>query len=133
MPSRKALVARSLLFCATLLPLPQHRKVHRNPARVIALETSPLGHRLGLASLTDGTVPPLPFQLAPLSSSRAKQLAWCSSGAADCNVFLSGFFVDFRVRMQPQTMNAVTIAQKTQSCICGIVVFSAAQHHYQPL
>src|SRR5215471_14308498 len=35
--------------------------------------------------------------------------------------------------MQPQTMNAVTIAQKSQSCIWGIVVFSVAQHHYQPL
>jgi hypothetical protein len=32
------------------------------------------GHRLGLASLTVGTVPPLPFQLPPFSSSRAKQL-----------------------------------------------------------
>jgi hypothetical protein len=30
------------------------------------------------------------------------------------------------VRMQPQTMNAATIAQKTQSCICCIVVFSVA-------
>src|SRR5205809_431589 len=38
-----------------------------------ARETSPSGHRLGLASLTDGTVPPLPLQLPPLSSSRAKQ------------------------------------------------------------
>jgi len=28
--------------------------------------------------------------------------------------------------MQPQIMNAVTIAQKIQSCICGIVVFSVA-------
>jgi len=33
----------------------------------------PLGHRLGLASLMTGTLPPLPFQLPPLSSSRAKQ------------------------------------------------------------
>ena len=34
----------------------------------------PVGHRLGLASLMAGTLPPLPFQLPPLSSSRAKQL-----------------------------------------------------------
>jgi hypothetical protein len=33
----------------------------------------PVGHRLGLASLMAGTLPPLPFQLPPLSSSRAKQ------------------------------------------------------------
>ena len=36
-------------------------------------ETSTLGYKLGLASLTDGTVPPLPFQSPPLSSSRPKQ------------------------------------------------------------
>jgi hypothetical protein len=30
--------------------------------------------------------------------------------------------------MQPQTMNALTIAQKIQSCICCIVVVS--RHHY---
>src|SRR5262249_51660377 len=30
------------------------------------------------------------------------------------------------VRMQPQTMNAATIAQKIQSCACCIVVFSVA-------
>ena len=39
-----------------------------------------------------------------------------------------GFFVGFRVRMQPQTMNAATIAQKITngiSCI-DIVVFSVA-------
>ena len=35
----------------------------------MARETNPLGHRLGLVSLTDGTVPTLPFQLVPLSSS----------------------------------------------------------------
>jgi len=35
---------------------------------------TPWGHRLGLASLMDGAAPPLPFQLAPLSSSRPKQL-----------------------------------------------------------
>src|SRR6516225_4860452 len=40
--------------------------------RLIAREISPLGHRLGLASLMDDTAPPLPFQLAPLSSSRPK-------------------------------------------------------------
>ena len=34
---------------------------------------APWGHRLGLVSLMDGTVPPLPFQLPPLSSSRPKQ------------------------------------------------------------
>jgi hypothetical protein len=48
--------------------------VQRDPPCLIAGETSPLGHRLGLASLMDGTVPPLPFQLPPLSSSRPKQL-----------------------------------------------------------
>jgi hypothetical protein len=32
------------------------------------------GHRLGLTSLMDGAAPPLPFQFAPLSSSRPKQL-----------------------------------------------------------
>ncbi len=37
------------------------------------LVVRPLGHRLGLASLTDGTVLPPPFQLLPHSSSRAKQ------------------------------------------------------------
>ena len=31
-----------------------------------------------------------------------------------------------RVRIQPQTMNAVTIVQKIPSCICCIVVFSVA-------
>ena len=36
-------------------------------------ETGPLGHRLGLASLIDGTAAPMPVQLVPLSSSRAKQ------------------------------------------------------------
>jgi hypothetical protein len=35
-------------------------------------------------------------------------------------------FVGLRVRMQPQTMNAITIVQKIQSCICCIVVFSVA-------
>jgi hypothetical protein len=35
--------------------------------------------------------------------------------------------------MQPQTMNTPTIAQKIQSGICCIVVFSVAQHHYEPL
>jgi hypothetical protein len=44
-----------------------------------------------------------------------------------------GFFVGFRVRMQPQTMNAPTIAQKIQSCICCIVVLSVGQHHYEQL
>jgi hypothetical protein len=44
-----------------------------HPPRFISREISPSGHRLGLASLMDGTVPPLPFQLTPLSSSRAKQ------------------------------------------------------------
>ena len=32
--------------------------------------------------------------------------------------------------MQPLTTNAATIAQKIQSCICCIVVFSAVRHHY---
>jgi hypothetical protein len=73
----------------------------------------------------DGTVPPLPFQLPPLSSSRPKQLGRCSSGIAGRKVSLGGFFVGFRVRMQPQTINAPTIAQKIQSCICCIVVFSS--------
>jgi hypothetical protein len=74
----------------------------------------------------DGTVPPLPFQSPPLSSSRPKQLGRCSSGTAGRKVSVDGFFVGFRVRMQPQTMNAATIAQKIQSCICSIVVFSVA-------
>ena len=86
----------------------------RNPPRLVTRETSPLGHRLGLASLTDGTLAPLPFQLPPLSSSRPKQLG--SSGTAGRKVSIGGFFVDFRVRMQPQTMKAATIAQKGQSC-----------------
>jgi len=47
--------------------------VCRYPRRFVARETGPLGHKLGLASLMDGTVPPLPFQLPPLSSSRPKQ------------------------------------------------------------
>jgi hypothetical protein len=81
----------------------------------------------------DGTVPPLPFQLPPLSSSRPKQLDWCSSGIAGRKVSIGSFFLGFRVRMQPQTMNAATIAKKIQSCICCIVVFSVAQHHYEPL
>jgi hypothetical protein len=34
--------------------------------------------------------------------------------------------------MQPQTRNAITIAQKIPSCICCIV-FSVAQHHYSLL
>jgi hypothetical protein len=42
---------------------------------------------------------------------------------------MGNFFVGFRVRMQPQTMNAPTIAQKIQSGICCTVVFSVAQHH----
>jgi len=42
---------------------------------------------------------------------------------------MGNFFVGFRVRMQLQTMNAPTIAQKIQSGICCIVVFSVAQHH----
>jgi hypothetical protein len=43
--------------------------IYRNPPRLVAREQ--LGHRLGLASLMIGT--PLPVQLPPLSSSRAKQ------------------------------------------------------------
>jgi hypothetical protein len=38
---------------------------HSNAPRLIARETSPLGHRLGLASLMDGTVPPLPSNYRP--------------------------------------------------------------------
>ena len=45
--------------------------VHR--AAIWRTSSRPLGHRLGLASLKDGTLRPLPFQLAPLSSSRPKQ------------------------------------------------------------
>ena len=48
--------------------------IRRDPSRLVARETSPLGHRLGLTSLMDGAAPPLPFQFAPLSSSRPKQL-----------------------------------------------------------
>src|SRR5262249_25847277 len=48
--------------------------VRRDPSRLIARESSPLGHRLGLISLMDGAAPPPPFQFAPLSSSRPKQL-----------------------------------------------------------
>jgi len=36
--------------------------------------------------------------------------------------------VGLRVRMQPQTMNAITIAKKIPSCIC-CVVLSVAQHN----
>src|SRR5712692_11460502 len=39
--------------------------IGRNPPRLVARETSPLGHRLGLASLMDGTVPPLPSNYRP--------------------------------------------------------------------
>jgi len=49
--------------------------IRRDPAGLIAREaTSPLGHRLGLIFLMDGAAPPLPFQFAPLSCSRPKQL-----------------------------------------------------------
>jgi hypothetical protein len=41
------------------------------PQSASLIARQPLGHRLGLASLMVGT--PLPFQLPPLSSSRAKQ------------------------------------------------------------
>jgi hypothetical protein len=49
-------------------------RVRRDLPSLVARETSPLGHRLGLTSLMDGAAPPLPFQFAPLSSSRPKQL-----------------------------------------------------------
>jgi hypothetical protein len=48
-------------------------------------------------------------------------------------MFFVARFVERDVRMQPQTTNAATIAKKIQSCICCIVVFSVAQHHYEPL
>jgi len=92
----------------------------------MAREANPLGHRLGLVSLIVGMVAPRPFQLAPLSSSRAKQPGWRSSVAAGRNVSFSGFFVGFRVRMQPQTRNAATIAQKIPRYSCCIVVSSVA-------
>src|SRR5262249_12625412 len=62
-------------------------------------ETSLWGHRLGLASLMDGTVPPL--LLVVFSSVSA-------------------------VRMQPQTRNAATIAQKIPRYSRCIVVSSVA-------
>jgi hypothetical protein len=45
------------------------------------------------------------------------------------NVSPSGFFVGFRVRMQPQTMNAVTIAQKITNGISCIVIHQWHQLH----
>ena len=69
-PSRKALVARSLLFCATLL------FSHRQLRNVRPLSAAPHracadGYRVGLASLMAGA--PVPVHWPPLSSSRAKQ------------------------------------------------------------
>ena len=49
---------------------------------------------------------------------------------------VGGFFVGFRVRTQPQAMNAAAIAQKITNgitCIVCIVVFSVAREHYKPL
>ena len=40
--------------------------------------------------------------------------------------YFGGFFIGLRVRMQPQTMNAVTIAQKITNGISCIVMFSVA-------
>jgi len=37
------------------------KEIQKNGRPRIARETSPFGHRLGLASLVDGTVPPLPI------------------------------------------------------------------------
>jgi hypothetical protein len=37
------------------------KEIQKNGRPRIARETSPFGHRLGLASLMDGTVPPLPI------------------------------------------------------------------------
>jgi hypothetical protein len=67
--------------------LRQFRDVSRDPPRLIFAQqlaarrslactsnsNGPLGHRLGLASLMAGLLSPLPCQLAPRSSSSAKQ------------------------------------------------------------
>jgi hypothetical protein len=72
-----------------------------------------------------GTLPPLPFQLPPLSSSRAKQPGSCSTGTARASV--GDFFLGFRVMMQPQTTKAAMAATPSTSCIIGgIVVPSVA-------
>jgi hypothetical protein len=49
-------------------------------------------HKLGFASLISDFAAPLPFQPSPLSSSRPKQLAGCSSVRVDTGV--SGFTLD---------------------------------------
>ena len=82
-------------------------------------------HPIGNLSASYRCFPPKPFHDFHPWLDRTQLALYLSS--------VGGFFVGFRVRMQPQTMNAVTIAQKIQSCICGIVVFSVAQHHYEPL
>jgi len=69
-----------------------------------------------------GTLPPPPFQLAPLSSSRAKQPGWRSSRTAGRKV--GSFLVGFQMKMQPQTTIAAIAKAKITSCICCIVVFS---------
>jgi hypothetical protein len=49
-----------------------------------------------------------------------------SGPGAHHSLLFGGLLVDLRVRMQPQTMNAITIAKKIPSSICCIVVFSVA-------
>jgi hypothetical protein len=69
----------------------------------------------------------LPIQLPPLSSSRAKQPGWCSSGIAARKV--GSFLFGFRVKMQPQTTHVAMAAKNNPSCACCIVVYSVAHHH----
>src|SRR5262249_14992245 len=88
---------------ASTQQLRQLGDVRHDPPRLIAHEIGPSGHRLGLVSLTDGTLAPPPFQLTPFSSSRAKQPGSCSSGTAGRTVSIGGFFLGLRVMMQPQT------------------------------
>jgi len=75
---------------------------------------------------------PLPCQLPPLSSSRAKQPGWCSSGTADSMVCIANFFLDFRVRMQPQTTSAIIAAKKFQ--VVGVASWCSpsGRHHGKP-
>ena len=54
-------------------PLVTAATTYAQIAKAQVAKLTPWGHKLGLASLMDGTARPLPFQLVPLSSSRAKQ------------------------------------------------------------
>jgi hypothetical protein len=77
------------------------------------------GHRLGRASLMTGGAP-LPVQLPPLSSSRAKQPGWCLSSTVARKI--GRLFFGFRVKMRRQTTHTARAAKKIASCACCIVV-----------